>query len=138
MTLVHESKRACIGAMVPLDKKLENFVTNLLPLLPQSTANVIQRNRSAQTAHYWKNINNEILLKKKTLKISSPDDNDVKMTQQLSKIVWKSKSRHFFSVNDTKSAAECTVTIYRYKTIWANANTGEIQLHTWKSISPYL
>ena len=50
------------------------------------------------------------------------------MTQQLSKIVWKSKSRHFFSVNDTKSAAECTVTIYRYKTIWANANTGEIQL----------
>ena len=33
MTLVHESKRACIGAMVPLDKKLENFVTNLLPLL---------------------------------------------------------------------------------------------------------
>ena len=52
MTLGHESKRACIGAMVPLDKKLENFVTNLLPLLPQSTAYVIQRNRSAQTAHY--------------------------------------------------------------------------------------
>ena len=56
MTLGHESKRACIGAMVPLDKKLENFVTNLLPLLPQSTANVIQRNRSAQTSHYWKSI----------------------------------------------------------------------------------
>ena len=58
--------------MVPLDKKLENFVTNLLPLPLQSTANVIQRNRSAQTAHYWKNINNEILLKKNVKNIIPP------------------------------------------------------------------